>query len=199
MTKSITAVSYFSKISRTYLKSPWNPLWRSLKAKETQSFLCHIRGSSYSSALDIACGQGHYTNLLAQHKIPTIYAFDAACGMGSQLQVLAGVNFQTASLETYKPPQTFDLMVMMGCWEFLDKPYEQLEKILNWMPPRGEFIFSVPKAGVLNRLYKFYYSLKGIYLNAETHTNVLNWCQRHGLKVTLQEGSSLSAVLKVYR
>lgn len=72
-----------------------------------------------ASAIDIGCGTGRYTLLLAQYAAD-VQAYDVSAGLVSQAQETAAANgvqnigFHCAEIERVLPAQTFDLVACMG-------------------------------------------------------------------------------------
>lgn len=197
MKHSEAVTNHFSDQADAYREKPPHPIWHWLKSDETRSFEKLLKERTFSSALDVGCGQGHYTWLLAKAGISQLEAIDVAPGMGDVTFLPPHTRFKTASIESFHPQEKFDLVSMMGCWEFLESPMDDLSKLHSWLKPMGEIILSCPKDNLMASLYRWRYATKGIRLNRFGLKDIKMWAAAKGMSVSLETGSALCWVLKV--
>ncbi len=197
MKHSETVTHHFSTQADAYRQKTPHPVWHWLKDNETRSFERLLRGRKYSAALDIGCGQGHYTWVMAKAGTQQLSAIDVAPGMGDPHFLPPHTHFQRASIASFSSQEKFDLISMMGCWEFLETPIDDLSRIHAWLRPEGEIILSCPKDNLLARLYRWYYAAKGIRLHRVGLREISAWVQSKGLNLSVEKGSALCWVLKV--
>ncbi len=188
---------HFANQAESYRKATTNPVWSYLKNNETKSFIKLLGKKSYPSALDIGCGQGHYSWVMAKGGAEHLIAIDLAPGMGDLNFLPPQTIFERSSIESFNSQEKFDLISMMGCWEFLEKPIDNLSKVLSWLKPGGEIILSCPKDNLIGDIYRCLYATKGIALNRLGLKELVMWCEEQGLKISIQKGSLLCWVMKV--
>jgi 2-polyprenyl-3-methyl-5-hydroxy-6-metoxy-1,4-benzoquinol methylase len=198
--KQTKAVSeYFTHQADLYLKQDTHPLWNWLKNRETRSFQKLLAGRSFCSVLDVGCGQGHYTRIMAESGAQEIYAIDVAPGMGKAHALPPHTHFEMASIDSFIPKTHFDLVAMMGCWEFFENPLANLARAASWLTPQGEMILSCPKDNFLSALYRQRYATKGITLNRCGLQEIQQWCQVQNRSLSIEAGSSLCWVMRIHR
>lgn len=120
-------------------------------------FLKSIEGCSPiegKTVLDVGCGPGHYAITLAQRGASRVLGIDFADGMlkiAEEHARGAGVGqrceFRQADFFTFRPPEVFDYVILMGFMDYMPEPRKIVEKALSLT--RGKAFFSFPTDGGL--------------------------------------------------
>jgi len=113
---------------------------------------CHpIEGKT---VLDVGCGPGHYAITLAQRGAARVLGIDFAEGMlkiAGEHAGAAGVGgrceFRQADFLTFRPPEPFDYLILMGFMDYMPEPRKVIEKALSLT--RSKAFFSFPVEGGL--------------------------------------------------
>jgi 2-polyprenyl-3-methyl-5-hydroxy-6-metoxy-1,4-benzoquinol methylase len=106
------------------------------------------------TVLDVGCGPGHYAITLAQRGAARVLGIDFADGMlkiAEEHARAAGVagrcEFRQADFFTFRPPETFDYVILMGFMDYMPEPRKVVEKALSLT--RSKAFFSFPVDGGL--------------------------------------------------
>ena len=99
--------------------------------------------------LDIACGVGYGTRLLADHAagvsaVLGVDRSDAAIGYAQARYGRAGVEFRAADAYAFRDAEGFDSIVSLETLEHLDDPRRFLAGLVAMLRPGGVLIASVP-------------------------------------------------------
>jgi len=102
-----------------------------------------------SRVLDIACGVGYGTRLLADHAagvsaVLGVDRSDAAIGYAQARYGRAGVEFRAADAYAFRDAEGFDSIVSLETLEHLDDPGRFLSVLVAMLRPGGVLIASVP-------------------------------------------------------
>lgn len=120
--------------------------------EERKAILDYMPSWEGLEVLELGCGLGQLANLIALSGAKLVHAVDyceEAIQIAKKIQ-MGNVIFETCDL--HNAEGRYDVIVMQGVLEHLDKPYEELKTILdqnlkddgilitsspNWMNPRG--------------------------------------------------------------
>ena len=95
-------------------------------------------------ALDVGCGTGTYSVILAQagYEVIGIDFVEAALEMARERAADADVSiqFQQADASTYQAQNTFDFVLDSGCLHSLSNKEQYRQNLLSWLKPGGKLI-----------------------------------------------------------
>ena len=95
-------------------------------------------------ALDVGCGTGTYSVIMAQngYDVTGVDFVEAALGMARERATVADVNvaFQQEDVCAYRPQTSFDLVLDSGCLHSLNDKSSYRQNLLSWLQPGGHFI-----------------------------------------------------------
>lgn len=105
-----------------------------------------LDGAAGDRCLDLGCGYGYYSNLVALRGF-TVTAIDRAALMiesAKKLNAHPLVNYQTADIADVEfAPSSFDLVISNLVLHYLDDLPSVASRIHRWLAPGGVLIFSV--------------------------------------------------------
>lgn len=105
-----------------------------------------LNGVTGDRCLDLGCGYGYYSNLVALRGF-TVTAIDRAALMiesAKKLNAHPLVNYQTADIANVEfAPSSFDLVISNLVLHYLDDLPSVASRIHRWLTPGGALIFSV--------------------------------------------------------
>lgn len=103
------------------------------------------------SLLDVACGNGLLTNMLAPH-------FSRAVGLDASLALIEkasecypGIEFVHTLAEEYRTDELFTTITMFDLLEHVVDPVSLLSSVVSHLDPEGVLIVHVPNALAVNR------------------------------------------------
>jgi 2-polyprenyl-3-methyl-5-hydroxy-6-metoxy-1,4-benzoquinol methylase len=122
------------------LNARWLAEWNQIRLR----VLDYLSDASQKTALDVACGTGYWTKILADAGL-SVTAVDAAPAMikiAQQRVAQAEVRFEVADVLQFSPTQKYDL-VMLGCWlSHVPRALAAgfLTRVANWITSSGLLI-----------------------------------------------------------
>ncbi len=130
----------FSRCARFYDR------YSAVQNKNAHELIERLNGSQFARILDIGCGTGNYTSLLRERFHDShVTAIDVSPEM---LEVAAqklgryGIDFIAADGETFRTPQTFDLITSNACFQWFDNLKTALENCAASLRENGTILFS---------------------------------------------------------
>ena len=119
-----------------------------LAAFQIQEVLKHARGESL---LDLACGDGTLTEMLAPH-FGRVVGVDASAGqIKLARERLPKVTFCQSLLEELDLAEKFDVITMLLVLEHVIDPVSALRGAARNLHPNGQLFVHVPNANAINR------------------------------------------------
>lgn len=102
-------------------------------------------------ALDLACGDGLLTSMLAPH-FGRVVGVDASSARLVEARArLPNVEFHEGLIETIKLDNNFDVVFMLNVLEHVQDPVLVLRKAADMLMPNGVLIIHVPNSQAVNR------------------------------------------------
>ena len=115
---------------------------------QVQTCLEYARGTSL---LDLACGDGTLTSLLAP-SFKRVVGVDASNQhLGLAREMLPEVEFHEALIEDFETEERFDTITMLNILEHVVDPVELLRKVAGHLSDDGILMVHVPNANAINR------------------------------------------------
>lgn len=160
-------------------------------------------GSSSQDILDIGCGAGFLTNILAAHghRVTGIDLSMRSLEVAKQKDLTQKVRYM--QLDAFALPfadQSFDVICAMDFLEHIEMPGQIIRDVARLLRPRGLFFFHTFNRNVLSYLIV----IKGVEWcipNTPSNMHVYsyfikpaelkNWCEQSGLKMQEMRGLSL--------
>jgi len=115
---------------------------------QVQSCLEHVRGASL---LDMPCGDGMLTAMLAPSFKRVVGADASATHLARAQERLPGVQFHHDLIEDLDLNERFDTVTMLNVLEHVADPVSVLKKAAGFLADDGVLIVHVPNAQAVNR------------------------------------------------
>jgi ubiquinone/menaquinone biosynthesis C-methylase UbiE len=152
---------------KTGLLTYWfNRVFRRALYKRAELAVRECLACRAESVLDVGCGSGVNTVLLARNGIPKVVGLDYAEGMldlarrSLPAEYEKTVEYRQADFMNYKDDGKYDCVMALGVFDYLDDPRGFLEKMKRKAVKK--VLFSVPGKGNLRQIIrKIRYQLKG--------------------------------------
>jgi SAM-dependent methyltransferase len=112
---------------------------------EEPSFLALIGDVDGKQVLDLGCGYGHYSELLAR-KGAKVLGIDRAELMIAEAKKRSGdlIDYRVADIETVElPAESFDVVVSNLAFHYLSDLRRLFDRIFAWLRPGGQLVFTV--------------------------------------------------------
>jgi trans-aconitate 2-methyltransferase len=129
----------------------WNPAqYNKFQAQRAQPFwdlAAKIDFSRVKNLLDIGCGTGETTHALhGRQKIPRSLGIDSSAQMLDKTRALsgAGLEFQLAQAEDYRPSESFDVILSNAALQWVPGHAELFPRIFGWLAPGGQLAIQMP-------------------------------------------------------
>ncbi|HAD61915.1 MAG TPA: class I SAM-dependent methyltransferase [Planctomycetaceae bacterium] len=110
-----------------------------------------IENTSGGSLLDLACGDGTLTKMLAPHFDRVVGVDAAASHLEKAKALLPDVEFHHALIEELETEERFDAVTMVCLLEHVINPVEVLKQSAAFLKPEGRIMVHVPNAHAINR------------------------------------------------
>lgn len=104
-----------------------------------------------ASLLDVPCGDGLLTSMLAPHFSRVVGLDASSAHLDKARQRLPQAEFHHALLEEFHTDERFDTITMINVLEHLVDPVAALRKVAGLLAPGGMLIVHVPNAQAVNR------------------------------------------------
>ncbi len=136
----------------------FNKVFRKALYKRAELALQEILSQGAHSVLDVGCGSGVNSVLFANNGIQRVLGIDYASGM---IKIAArdlpehlkdNVAYQEADFLTWETRESFDCVVALGIFDYLDNPLPFLEKMKALASK--SVAFSVPGSGNLRQIVR---------------------------------------------
>ncbi|KAF9786526.1 hypothetical protein IL306_001959 [Fusarium sp. DS 682] len=118
------------------------------RTRPSTDLLAHIPNTSPKRVVDVGCGPGNSTAVLAE-RYPNAHVsgFDSSADMIKKAkQVLPNVSFEVTDLLTYKPEEPVDVLFSNAVFQWLPngQRIEIVRQLFNHVAPGGSLAFQVP-------------------------------------------------------
>ncbi|MDC0940452.1 methyltransferase domain-containing protein [Candidatus Pelagibacter sp.] len=150
-----------------------------------------LKDKKYKHILDMGCGAGRYSHALARFD-KEITGIDFANEMIilankiSKKNKISNVNFECISAEEYKFSKSFDAVICLGFFDYIENPLNLIKKILD--SGSKKFIGSFPKKNhILTFQRKIRYKLRNCplyFYEIKDLNNFKNSLKINELKIT---------------
>jgi SAM-dependent methyltransferase len=112
---------------------------------EEPAFLSLLADVKGRDCLDLGCGYGHYSELMA-NRGARVTGLDRAPLMIAKAQASAGsrIKYFVADIETVElQSESFDAVISNLSFHYIDDIAAIFQKVFGWLRPGGQFVFSV--------------------------------------------------------
>ena len=118
------------------------------RTRPSTDLLAHVPNTSPKRVVDIGCGPGNSTAVLAErYPNAKVSGFDTSPDMIRKAkEVLPNVDFEVADLTSYKPEQPVDVLFSNAVFQWLPngKRIEIVTQLLEHLAPGGTLAFQIP-------------------------------------------------------
>lgn len=119
---------------------------RDYKLHETSCDIIKQYCSPKARILDVGCSTGHLLYLLKKQGFKNIDGIDPAPECKKTALTQFGLNIATASINTFKPKQKYDFIILSAVLEHISEVADCLKKVDSWLSKEGSVFISVPDA-----------------------------------------------------
>ena len=172
---------------------PWNMLRRSELAA-VDSLLGDVAGKS---VLELGCGSGFYTSVLAMRDIASITAVDLSENMLSNIPNSDGpvITPVVADAQNYRDGGQYDMVFSAGLLEFVDSPAAVLETAHLHVEPDGRLLLLVPGQSIGGMIYKLFHRMNGLRINLFSKQRLTELAAETGWRISGRRTGGLCAVI----
>lgn len=155
--------SYFDKASGNYSECSARGLWRLVRNNEARIIINMLPEiTDLTTALDLGCGVGFYSDVLRQQGVRNITCVDFSEKMLNQIKNTKKYQKILANIEEFKSNQKYDIVLCAGALEFTKNPQKVFENISSMLNKSGCFILLYPTQNYFGYLYQYYHKRHGI-------------------------------------
>ncbi len=154
--------SHFENAAPEYTQKSKSGLWKIIRNAEAKGVMSLLPlTTSATSALELGCGTGYYSDLLLSRKIKNLTCVDFSEEMLNQLKSPL-VKKVKADIENYNVNEKFDVILCAGALEFTEDPQKVFENVSSMLSPTGVFILLYPTENFLGRFYRRHHKRNGL-------------------------------------
>lgn len=147
--------SFFDKRALHYQQKSLAWPWRSLREKEKQVILKMLEPKANEHLLDVGCGSGYYSRILANDYKMHVVGVDQSQAMISTIPKLHTLNCFCCEFINFKSNEQFDKILAAGVLEFnqdVDSFFANCNKHLK---NNGRLVILIPTFDIFGFIYKF--------------------------------------------
>jgi len=149
----------------------------------------------HARVLDAGCGAGRLALMCATkaRHVDGIDFSEAAVGLARLNAKVCGitqVDFKVADLDTYTPPEAYDIMTLVGVLEHVPNPVNSLRSLNKLMKPGGTLVVSCPNfLNFRGNTYMTLLTLLGLPMSLAdlrqiSYLDIMSWCRETGFELT---------------
>ncbi|MBZ5737752.1 trans-aconitate 2-methyltransferase [Nocardioides mangrovi] len=133
-----------------YAAHTWDPdrylTYADERGRPFVDLLARVRADAPSTVVDLGCGPGNLTTLLAARwPGADVLGLDSSPEMIGKARELAGIRFQVADLREWRPaPGSVDVLVSNATLQWVPGHLELLPRLVQAVAPGGWLAFQVP-------------------------------------------------------
>ncbi|MCB9665419.1 MAG: class I SAM-dependent methyltransferase [Alphaproteobacteria bacterium] len=164
MSSLVDISRHFDERASGYHPASLRPPWRWVRDLESRAVLQALGDVEGQEVLELGCGAGFYTRLLAERGAARIVAVDASAAMVDQLPAgrVRGVVGDAATVDVGGP---FSLLLSAGMLEFVPDPVAVLANAARHARAGARLVVLVPPRSLGGRMYARHYRTRGIRVN----------------------------------
>jgi SAM-dependent methyltransferase len=166
---------------------PTSPYWRRLGIQHLQRYNFALRSARGKSVLDLACGPGFGSYVLARNGASDVTGVDISAEAITYAEGhyrAANLTFLKADGQTFNAPRPYDLAVSFETIEHVPDPAMMVQTLARNLVPGGLLLLSAPNARVHKRRPDGAGYDNPFHLNEPTYDELIAWL--HGSFTVLE-------------
>ena len=182
---------------------------RDYKLHEVTCSILKQRYSLTAKILDVGCSTGHLLHLLQKQGFKNLQGVDPAPKAREAALEQFGLPVTTASINTFKPKEKYDLIILSAVLEHLSDISGSLKKIGSWLAEDGSIFISVPDAehfyknfeepfGEFSTEHINFFSQASLYRALPNYNCIYTYSDGGALYSIWQKGGELKRSIKTY-
>ena len=172
--------TYFDGQAGNYQSRSRKGFWGLLRQKEMVAVLKALQPFSGMTCLELGCGSGYYTSMLARTKPSRLIAVDLSHKMLSSLNIPRVLKVR-ADIQNFQVKIPFQRIVCAGALEFLSDPASFFCNLRHALAPEGYLILLAPKKSLTGRIYQLFHWSHGIQIRLFDKSDLTNVIEKSGL------------------
>jgi trans-aconitate methyltransferase len=139
----------FDRIAAQYCRKDLLPANRQARKLRLEQTLAQVSFGPDSSLLEVGCGAGFAAEYL-RGCFGHYHGFDYSSELirlACELHAQPNVSFECASIESFAPPEKYDVVLMIGVLHHLDDPGAALSRIRQFAKPGAWVVANEPQQG----------------------------------------------------
>lgn len=173
---------HFDKASRQYAKSSNFGLWKYIRSQESRALIQMLPAiTDNTTALDLGCGAGFYSNILQQLGIKNITCVDFSANMLGQINNSHYKKIH-ANIEEFIITEKYDIILCAGALEFVNEPQRVFKNVTSALGKNACFILLYPEKSFFGKLYKYYHKMHGFFIKLYSEDDMALLAREAGLK-----------------
>lgn len=174
--------SYFDEASGNYSEYSAGGLWRLVRNNEARVIINMLPEiTDLTTALDLGCGVGFYSDVLRQQGVRNITCVDFSEKMLGQIKNQKYRKI-LANIEQFQSNQKYDIILCAGALEFTKNSQKVFENISLMLNKSGCFILLYPTQNYFGYLYQYYHKRHRISVNLYREKDINIFAKNVGLK-----------------
>lgn len=173
--------THFDKASYHYLQRSERGLWKVVRNREVRTILSLLPEiTEATTALDLGCGAGFYSDILWQYGIKNITCVDFSEKM---LEQIKNSKYQkiSADIEEFKNNEKYDIILCAGVLEFAKQPDRIFKNIAFLLKKTGCAILLYPTKNCLGLIYQYYHRQHGFSIQLYNELSIKKMGETVGL------------------
>lgn len=175
-------MNYFDQRAEKYLEKSDSFFWSYFRRKEKKQIEAQLSPAVGMKLLDLGCGAGYYSLYFKEKYNLDVLGVDNSAAMISVLS-RNKIRCIQSEIETFLSDEKFNLILMAGVLEFVDKPENVFFNISTMLSHGGRCVLLVPRKNIAGAIYKYHHALVGCRVNLRSKGYYLNLANNHGLQV----------------
>ncbi len=177
-----TVKAYFEPLAKNYGKRSERGAWsylRKIEVKTVEHALGDLQGAR---AIDLGCGAGYYTKLLAKGNVLELVAVDFTPGMNA-VAAMDKVENICADATKMSLGRRFNRLVAAGILEFIPEPVELLKNARRHADDGAVLILLIPRKSLLAKGYQIFHMSHGLNVHIFSPKTIRDLAAKAGWRV----------------
>tara|TARA_B100000686_G_scaffold345669_1_gene430691 strand:- start:4064 stop:4657 length:594 start_codon:yes stop_codon:yes gene_type:complete len=174
--------TYFDGQANNYQLRSGKGFWGLLRRRELAAVLKALQPFSGMTCLELGCGSGYYTSIMARSKPSRLIAVDLSHKMLCSLNI-PGVLKVRADIQSFQVKTPFQRILCAGALEFLPDPVSFFCNVRHALSCQGFVILLVPKKSLTGRIYQLFHRSHGVQIRLFDMSDLTNMIEKSGLSL----------------
>ena len=176
---------YFNAVAENYNDKSSKGIWELLRNLESTAVIKAMNSIQGKKCLELGCGAGFYTKILAKGNPSLLVAVDISENMLNELNI-PGVKRIRADIENIKFKVKFDRVFCAGAIEFLPDIKIFISNLKSILSVSGKAVLLLPKKGLFGWIYRVFHRSHSIQVAIYSCEEIKSILVSNNLKIESQ-------------